>query len=99
MVVIRVEHDDDLVGRQRVEGAVVTVRGEKLIATRERRANGVATLRLIQLGSGEGFPSSGRDWRNSRMGVAEAQADSSSLPSMERCSRVRTAWTDGTVVG
>src|SRR5204862_4107837 len=42
-VVIRIEHDDQLVGRERVEGAVVTVGIEELIAPRYRCTNPACT--------------------------------------------------------
>ena len=46
VIVIRIEHDDELVRRQRIERPVVAVRIEQLIAARERRVHAARALRL-----------------------------------------------------
>jgi len=49
VVVVGIEEDRDLVGRQRVERAVVAIARQQLIATRERRADTSRPHRLRHL--------------------------------------------------
>src|SRR6266403_2651267 len=47
VVVVRVENDDELVGRERIERAVVSVRVEKLVAPRKGSANTTSAQRVV----------------------------------------------------